>query len=543
VGGAAPQYCLGHVCAKAGSKEKGNWDKETMMSKIRLWGVAVVASLMAAAGTARAEISAADWEALKREIADVRKENAEIRKANDGLAARLGPVKGSVDKALESKYGPGATVSSKQGKLTISGLMQVWFYGYQRDTQGLFQDNQVNDISDSNNGLDNSTFRLRRAEITLTMDLNEYVRSVVQIDPAREAQSFPAYPANTGTAKRTGGSPNIANLQTGAGAAPRMLKDAYINYHGQLPHHDFQIGQFKPMLGEEGLRSVSQIDFVERSFIGQLIDERDLGAALHGSWWGDPKEGRFQYWLGVFDGAGNYLGSGGSYSNRADDNNDKDFAYRVLLRPLWKDETWGSIELGMSSEMGHHGAEGTTDPVDNVLNSLMRLETWAMRHYAWFDYFPGGPVRGLWFKSEYAWIKDRNTPGSVIDVLGNDINGDGLQDYAKPFSVQGGYATIGYKIMDSRWAEEVPHWFKGFEFAGRYDTFQNVQVASLARPDHTNVYRTQVWTAGLNYYIKGYNAKLQANYNVVINPESHNPDLIFHSVKNDSLALNFQVAF
>ena len=521
-------------------------DKETTMSHLRWWGAAVVASLVAAAGTARAEVSTADWEALKKEIAEMRKENAEIRKANDELAGKLGPIKSSVDKMLDSKYGPGAAVANKQGKLTISGLVQAWYYQIQQDHKGLFQDNQVNNIQDTNEGQDCSSFRIRRTQLRFTVDVNQYVAAEVMIDPAREAQSFANLPDNQAHSiifKRLGGQQNIANLQSGTGSAPRMLQDAFVLYRGHIPHHDFKIGQFRPPLGEEGPRSSSQLDFVESSFVGQLTERRDQGAVIHGSWWDDDRDGRFQYWVGAFNAPGNYLGSGGQFQNRSDDNNDKDLLYRVLLRPLWKDKTYGSIEFGMSSEMGRHGAEGSTNPVDNPVDGLNRLVTWAMRHHGWFQYYPGGPVRGLWFKGEYAWYKDRNAPNSVIDVLGNDIAGVGTQAYAKPVSVQGGYAAVGYKIVDSCWAETAPHWFKGFEFTGRYNEFQNVEVADLVRPDHTDVFRTQVWTGGVNYYIKNHNAKIQFNYNAVINPVSRNPDLIFQDVRNDNFVLNFQVAF
>ena len=83
------------------------------------------------------------------------------------------------------------------------------------------------------------------------------------------------------------------------------MEDAWINYHGVIPHHDFYIGQMKPFVGEEGIRSSAQLDFVERSFCGLLDDRYDLGAAFHGTWWDD----RFQYWGGVYDGAGNFFGS------------------------------------------------------------------------------------------------------------------------------------------------------------------------------------------------------------------------------------------
>ncbi|MGD0090232.1 MAG: porin [Planctomycetota bacterium] len=514
------------------------------MSQMRLWGVAVVASLLAAAGTARAEISTADWEALKKEIADVRKENAEIRKANDQLTGTLGPIKDSVAKMLDNKFGPGAEATSRQGRLSINGLVQIYYTQIQQDKKGLFYDDQVNNIQDNNEGQDCSGFRVRRTELRFTLDINDYITAEVMIEPARENQSYPASPDNQAMScifKRLAGQQNIANIQSGAASAGRLLQNAFVQYHDYIPHHDFKIGQFKPPLGEEVTRSNAQLDFAERSFVGQLGDFRDQGLSAHGSWWDDAKDGRFQYWLGVFNGPGNYLDSGGQFQNRSDDNSDKDFIYRVLLRPLWKDKTYGSIEFGMSSEMGRHGGEGSTDPVDNPVNGLNRLSNWAIRHDGWFQYYPGGPVRGLWFKGEYGWYKDRNAPNSVIDVLNNDIAGVGVQAYGKPFSVQGGYAAAGYKIMDSRWAEEAPHWAKGFEILGRYDEFQNVEVADLVRPDHTDVFRTQVWTAGLNYFFKGNNAKIQLNYNTVINPVSHNPNLVFHDVKNDNLVVNFQV--
>ena len=130
---------------------------------------------------------------------------------------------------------------------------------------------------------------MRRTELKFTMDIHENVTAVVMIDPAREAVSFPNITDNQGLFKRRnniapefdaandppGSTTAVSNVQTGAGAVPRLLQDAYINYHGVIPHHDFTIGQFKPFLGEEGIRSSSQLDFVERSFLGQI------GVAIH----------------------------------------------------------------------------------------------------------------------------------------------------------------------------------------------------------------------------------------------------------------------
>ena len=197
----------------------------------------------------------------------------------------------------------------------------------------------------------------------------------------------------------------------------------------------------------------------------------------------------------------------------------------------------------MSSEWGYHGGGGSTNPVDNVLMGLMRLKTWAIRHDGWLHYSPGGMASGLWLRGEYGWYKDRNTPNTVIDILGNDIAGVGLQSYAKPVVARGGYAALGYKLSDSHWAANLPAWCKSFELTARYENFGNVQIANLVRPDYTEVFNTEVWTGGINYYLKGHNAKIQANYNVVVNPEVNTPNLIFHKVKNDNFVLNFQVAF
>jgi hypothetical protein len=313
-----------------------------------------------------------------------------------------------------------------------------------------------------------------------------------------------------------------------------------------IPHHDFQIGQFKPWIGEEGIRSSAQLDFVERSFCGQLADARDLGASIHGTWWDD----RFQYWVGAFDGAGNYLGSGGQFQNRADDNSEKDFNYRVLVRPLWSNNKgdecgcstdWGKMELGMSSRFGHHGEAGGDDPIVNPVNGLNRRHTWGIWHDAWFYYAPGGVVRGLWVRAEGAWIKDRNNPNAVADLGGGSDAGTNFQTNGHVTTVYGGYAALGYKISESRFGDDCNSWLKNFEFLARFDTFQNVEIADPANPAHTNNYRTEVITGGINYYIKGHDAKIQMNYNSMKNPEGGVNN--FHNVRNNSFVVNFQVAF
>ena len=64
------------------------------------------------------------------------------------------------------------------------------------------------------------------------------------------------------------------------------------------------------------------------------------------------------------------------------------------------------------------------------------------------------------------------------------------------------------------------------EFAFRYETYQNVSMEDLVQSDrHTDQFKTQVYTAGINYYIKGRETRLQANYMFVDDPSSGNPVL------------------
>lgn len=519
--------------------------------------ILVVPASVRAAGDA----SSAEIEQLKKDVEKLRRQLSESSTAMP---------RSNVDKMVEGKYGPNACVTTRAGRLTIGGLLQVWFYTVQNDHEANFNDPNGTGIFDTGEASDNDSFRIRRAELTFTMDIHENVQAVVRIDPAREAISFPNMPVNTGNnfavfksqnnvapeydlanGPGLGNTSTVGNVQTGAGRVPRLLKDAYINYHGVVPHHDFTIGEFRPQIGEEGPRGSDKLEFIERSMIGQLTEDRDLGIQAHGFWWDD----RLQYWLGAFDGAGGYFQS---RMNRSDDNDYKDFLAALMVRPVWKNECWGSLEFGYTFMFGRHGEGGNittggTDPINNPLNGLNRPLTKAMRHAAWGSYHMGGPVRGWWIRGEWQWIKDRSAPGTVVDIfanggtdIGNTGSGSGLaQANGTPFEIQGWYVSTGYRIQDSCFCDDSPSWLKNLEFVFRYETLQNVMVADQFVNWHTDVFSTRVYTAGINYYIKGHNAKVQLNFNKVDDPNGSRLEKSYgmREVQNSSLMVNFQVAF
>lgn len=505
-------------------------------------------------------------EALEEELAQMAKQIANFKTSK--------PAASPADKVTDKKVAiPDVKTASHAGKLEIGGLVQVWYQHFQRDNLGLFDD-PVNAVFDTNEGTDNSSFLARRAQLQFTYKPNGYVTGYMMIDAAREALTFPLVTDNKAVGgtifkqnniiapevDNNGGAPAglgnflvLQNLHNGLGSPARILQDAFINFHNnpECPgdfdwHHDLQVGQFLPAFGEEGLRSNAQLDFVERSHVGIMGNNRDLGIQLHGSWWCD----RFQYWVGAFNGTQDYHMSNGQGNNRSDNNDSKDFSYRIMVRPL-DSECWGKMELGFSSEIGRHGEAGDIDPITNPINGLNRTSTWAQRHGAWGYYAPGGWLTGLWTRGEWGWYRDRNTPGTVIDYLaqgttdfGNTGSGSGFaQGNGKAFAVQGWYVAAGYRFRECQTPHPLPKMLKDVELAFRFQQFGNVLTADLVNPAHTDVFTTAVYTGGINYYIKEHNAKIQLNYNKVVNPDQSTVARSFHELRNDSFVVNFQVAF
>ena len=505
--------------------------------------------------------SETDYSKLKKDVEELKQRLAK----KDSQAKVAGPI-GRADASVAGKYGPNTVVKTKDGKLTLGGLLQVWQYSVQNDTLDFstYEDRFV-----TNEDQDNDSYRIRRAEIKFTLDITPDITAVVMFDPTGgdESNTFAAVPFNQGLVGRrfqSGLAPQIGNtsnqssesssssdqsseladgrnmqrvrrLAGGFVLSNRLLQDAYINYHTPLiPHHDFTIGQFKPPMSEEGNRNSGQLDFAERAMVNQFSNQRDMGLMAHGTWW----DSRFQYWVGFFNNAGSFHNTFASNQNRSDDNDEKDIAYRILVRPVWNQENWGSLELGYSAQYGVHGEAGggfTQGTTTFDVDGLGLQQAHAMRQYAWLWYRPGGPVRGWWLRGEWAQIKDRAFPGGGVTQI--------AQNSPQVFDRSGWYFSTGYKLSDSIWADDLKdhsNWLikmaYNVEFAYRYDVFQAIVVEGAydARADptaataanrrllnRTDLFKVQVHTAGINYYWKAYNVRTQLNYMWVDEDQGH----------------------
>jgi hypothetical protein len=522
-------------------------EKESTLRNLTSVVGALVMCLLVAAGPVCAtdDNVRAELEKVKKELEDIRKERAKDQEDMRKERAANKPVgTGVVDKMIGNRYGPDATVTTKTGKLTIGGLLQVWYYSIQNDNLGFFG-GAARPIGDTNEGKDNDSFAIRRAELKFTMDISENVTAVVLIDPAAGFANRPSFNTNLGTSL---GSATASVSDSAPEVGTTRLQDAFINYHGVIPHHDFQIGQFIPFIGNEGIVGSGALDFAERSMIGQLGNAYDVGLSAHGTWWDD----RFQYWLGVYNTPTSFLAP--LWQNRADNNDEKSLAVRMLVRPVWKNETWGSLELGASGQWNKLGEAGGDDLAVAQVDGLNVPNADESRYYFWAEYKPGGPVKGWWMKGEYAKIRGVQQSGewTLTDLNGTDywvMGTTASQTNPRAFDTDGWYVSTGYKLEDSIFKDDLPNWFKPFEFCFRYETYGNIQVADLARPDlRHDVWKSSIYTAGINYYIKGHNAKIQVNYSWANEPaEDHdgslpNPRLI-RDVRNDNLVVNFQVAW
>jgi phosphate-selective porin OprO/OprP len=138
-----------------------------------------------------------------------------------------------------------------------------------------------------------------------------------------------------------------------AGATAGILDaNVTLNY---APAFQVKLGRFKTPIGLEQLQSDPALLFAERSFVSQLVPNRDIGVQVGG----DLLAGRVSYAVGVFNGAPD---GADSVDSKKDPNDGKDLAARVTFQP-WvndKESALSGLTFGVG---GTYGLQDATSPL------------------------------------------------------------------------------------------------------------------------------------------------------------------------------------
>jgi hypothetical protein len=141
-------------------------------------------------------------------VDELRKEVEDLRKRVTQRETTAKPI-GKVDLAVSGKYGPGAEVITKTGRLEIGGLLQLWsFNGRQQHTHDVFGKSGTGET------IDNGNNAIRRTEIRFKLDIHENIFAYVAIDPTREIDSFRL---------RACSSPSLSSIQNSMRSMARAL--------------------------------------------------------------------------------------------------------------------------------------------------------------------------------------------------------------------------------------------------------------------------------------------------------------------------------
>jgi len=239
-----------------------------------------------------------------------------------------------------------------------------------------------------------------------------------------------------------------------------ILQDYMLTFMSD--YADVTVGQFKIPVSYEGYNSASKLLFPERAVVSRRFgDQRDLGIKI------DKKLGKhFYYQAAVFNGEG---------QNKLDTNAQKDLALRLEVYPI------EGIMIGGSGYAGFTHRD--TSPTKDRVEADFKLE-----------------LANVLLQAEYIHGWDGPT---------------GQTPTARKESA-GFYAVLGYTIM-----ERLQPLFR----VGRFDSDvtkdlegnPNERGSSAPFSDEMMSYEL-----GLNYYLRGHDAKLQAAWSRFVFPDQNN---------------------
>lgn len=253
---------------------------------------------------------------------------------------------------------------------------------------------------------------------------------------------------------------NSLSEQTGSRGA---LTDLFLNWN-KFEYANLKAGQYKTHFGWEQIVSDTKLLTIERSLPNdRLTDGRQIGASVTGA----VLEKRLSYAIGMFNGT--------SVNNSFNDNDHFMYTARIQGTVLKTDDKKWPVEwnVGLNGLTSKDGGTGGTITKGGLG-------------------FTGNNFSG----DRNAWGVDTQVKVGPFDVQAEYIRSRFEPDNNTPangFEADGWYLLGGYFVVPKYLQAVVK--FEGFD--------PNKGAAGNS---------SEVWTFGLNYYIKGDDLKLMANY-------------------------------
>jgi phosphate-selective porin OprO/OprP len=280
-----------------------------------------------------------------------------------------------------------------------------------------------------------------------------------------------------------------------------QLLDAFIDLH-PWKWLALRGGKYKTPLGLERLQQEQFLTFIERGLTQNLVPDRDIGVALHGS----IADGALLYEAGVFDGTVD----GGNVDG--DINDGKDYVFRLFSHPLrvLKSDWARNLGVGIGASYGHERGNLTNTYLpqykttgQNTFFQFVNdpLKTVALAwgvHYRLAPqlYYYVGPFGLL---VEYVYSSTTVTANNIQAPLGNQA-----WQIETSFVLTGEHAS--YQGVDPRRPFSITErHFGAFEIAARYgelrvdpNTFSN-----FADPNKS-AQQALEWLVEGNWYLTRY---------------------------------------
>ena len=352
-----------------------------------------------------------------------------------------------------------AAAGATEFKLTLGGFIQTQIEaGDVLAFEGRFGTGS-NEIKDR--------FRIRRARLNVSGDYKE------DFDFKLEGE-FTQTDATFTVRDTTGRTLGSNSTRTSFGAT-----DLFVNWH-RLPELNVKVGQFKAPFGLEQLTSDTRLYTNERSLVtSALTPERQIGVMFWGEpfarLWPEQKE-LLSYSAGVFNGTGRNI--------TVNDNNEFMYVGRLEVLAM-KSQILNydvSVKLGANGFSSRDDAGTTISPLlrENSDGSIAAFTLPSAARQGAYGFDASLHLGPFDLVAEY--LSERVRPRIVngIAPLFTGFHSDG-------YYVQGSYFVIPKKL----------------QLVAKWESFN---------PDQLPADDIHSLTAGLNYYLKGDEIKLLANY-------------------------------